>query len=64
VASAYGLDPVAVKAGSLTEYLKTSPKPFARYSRVSNAKLVQDFGFTPKSFPEGLKEVIIQQSKS
>jgi dTDP-4-dehydrorhamnose reductase len=61
VAQTYGYDESQVKEGSLTEYLKSSPRPFARFGRISNGKLVSEFGFTPKTLVEGLKTIKAQQ---
>lgn len=62
VAEAYGFDPNLVQKGSLTEYLKTASRPFARYVELSNAKAVKELGLTFLDFPQGLAKIKQQQS--
>lgn len=54
--------PGEVKPGKLDDYLKQVPRPYQRTMKVSNAKLIADFGITPKTFPEGIQ--IIKQQES
>jgi dTDP-4-dehydrorhamnose reductase len=61
VATAYGFDPSIVKEGSLTEYLKTASRPFAKTVAMSNAKATQVLGFHFHTVDEGLSEVKKQQ---
>lgn len=61
VAAAYGYDPAVVKEGSLTEYLKTNPRPFARYAAMSNEKSCRELGITFASMEQGLVEIKKQQ---
>ncbi len=60
VASAYGFDPSVVKEGSLTEYLKTASRPFARTVIMSNVKASQTLGLHFASLDEGLSRVAQQ----
>lgn len=61
VAATYGFDPNMVKEGSLTEYLKSSPRPFARHLRVSNAKAVNELDLTFVDLKTGLASIKKQQ---
>ena len=61
VAKTYGFDPSVVKEGSLTKYLETNPRPFARYARMSNAKFVAFSGLVPMTVALGLAEIKKQQ---
>lgn len=61
VATAYGLDPALVKAGSLSEYLQVSPRPFARTVAMSNQKATKILGLKYSTIAEGLIEVKRQQ---
>ncbi|PIR99255.1 hypothetical protein COT87_00380 [Candidatus Collierbacteria bacterium CG10_big_fil_rev_8_21_14_0_10_44_9] len=61
VATAYGFDPNIVKEGSLTEYLKTSARPFARTLAMSNVKATQALGLHFATIDEGLVEIKKQQ---
>lgn len=62
VASAYGFDPAIVKEGSLTEYLKTAARPYARTVNMSNAKARDVLGLHFASIDEGLAELKKQQA--
>ena len=61
VASAYGFDPSVVKEGSLTEYLKSAARPFARTVKMSNQKSSDILGLTFMTIDEGLAEIKKQQ---
>jgi dTDP-4-dehydrorhamnose reductase len=61
VAVAYGYGADVVKEGSLTEYLKTASRPFARKVAMSNEKAKKDLGLTFASLEEGLAEIKKQQ---
>lgn len=61
VAIAYGFDPSVVKEGSLTEYLKTAARPFARKVAMSNVKATQVLGLHFATIDEGLAELKKQQ---
>lgn len=61
VATAYGFDPNIVKEGSLTEYLKTSARPYARTVAISNQKATDVLGFHFATIDEGLAEIKKQQ---
>ncbi|MFH2086001.1 MAG: NAD(P)-dependent oxidoreductase [bacterium] len=61
VASAYGFDANLVKEGSLTEYLKTAARPFARAVAMSNQKASQTLGLHFATIDEGLTEIKKQQ---
>ena len=61
VAAAYGFDPSIIKEGSLTEYLKTAARPFARTVAMSNAKATQALGLHFATIDEGLAEIKKQQ---
>jgi dTDP-4-dehydrorhamnose reductase len=52
--------PGEIKAGSLTEYLKSNPRPYQKNMKISNQKLISEFNYTPKTLKEGL-QVIKQQ---
>ncbi|OGD71166.1 hypothetical protein A2187_02020 [Candidatus Collierbacteria bacterium RIFOXYA1_FULL_46_24] len=62
VAVAYGFDPSLVQKGSLTEYLKTASRPFARHVAMSNAKATKQLGLTFAGIDQGLAELKKQQS--
>lgn len=62
VATIYGFDPSRVKEGNLTEYLKTNPRPFARYGRMSNEHTSKALGITFHTIDSGLAELLKQQS--
>lgn len=49
--------PGEVKPGSLADYLNTINRPYQKTMRVSNQKLVHDFGLKMKTFEEGLEEI-------
>lgn len=57
VAVSYGFDPSVVKEGSLTEYLKTASRPFARTVAVSNQKASTILGLHFATVDEGLAEI-------
>lgn len=61
VATTYGFDPSLVKQGSLTEYMKTATRPFARYVAMSNTKATQDLGLNFATLEAGLAEIKKQQ---
>lgn len=61
VATAYGFDPIVVKEGSLTEYLRTAPRPFARNVAVSNQKATRELGLTFSNLDSGLSAIKKQQ---
>jgi len=61
VATAYGFDPSVVKEGSLTEYLKTAQRPFARKVIMSNEKTSTILGLHFATLGEGLAEIKKQQ---
>lgn len=54
VAKTFGFDPALVKQGTLTEYLKNNPRPFARNSALSNHKAVTELGLTFADIDAGL----------
>lgn len=57
VATSYLFDPTIVKEGSLTEYLKTSAKPFARFAHMNNDKATSVLGLHFSTIDEGLTEL-------
>jgi dTDP-4-dehydrorhamnose reductase len=61
VAVAYGYGADVVKEGSLTEYLKTASRPFARKVAMSNAKASSGLGLTFATLDEGLAAIKKQQ---
>jgi dTDP-4-dehydrorhamnose reductase len=61
VAVAYGFGKDVVKEGSLTEYLKTASRPFARKVAMDNSKAAKDLGLTFATVDEGLAEIKKQQ---
>lgn len=61
VASAYGFDPSVVKEGSLTEYLKSAARPFARTVKMSNQKSAGVLDVAFMTIDEGLVEIKKQQ---
>lgn len=61
VAKAYGFDPESVKAGSLTEYLKTATRPFARHVAMSNSKSSKELGLVFADLPSGIDLIKSQQ---
>jgi len=62
VAKAFGLDSSLVKKGSLVEYLKNNPRPFARYVAMDNSKATKDLQISFMTLEEGLKALSSQQS--
>lgn len=62
VATAYGFDESVVKEGSLTEYLKSASRPFARHVAMSNHKTSQALGLHFATIEEGLAEIKKQQA--
>lgn len=62
VATAYGFDPSVVKEGSLTEYLKTASRPFARHVAMNNAKATSALGLHFATIDEGLSAIKMQQA--
>jgi len=52
--------PGEVKPGSLTEYLKSNPRPYQKTMKVSNQKLVREFGIKMTTLEEGLTAVKTQ----
>ncbi|MFH2019640.1 MAG: NAD(P)-dependent oxidoreductase [bacterium] len=57
VAVTFGFDPNLVKEGSLTSYLESNPRPFARFAALSNTKLKSELGITMLTVDEGLSEL-------
>lgn len=57
VAAAYGFDPSAVKEGSLAEYLKSAPRPFAKTVKMSNQKASDLLGIKFATIDEGLETI-------
>lgn len=62
VAVAYDFDPNVVKEGSLTEYLKTATRPFARTVKMSNQKASEVLGLHFATIDEGITEIKKQQA--
>jgi dTDP-4-dehydrorhamnose reductase len=62
IASAYGFDPSVVKEGSVTEYLKSTARPFARTVHMSNQKTSDILGLKFATLDEGLAEIKKQQN--
>lgn len=60
VATAYGFDPALVQEGSLTEYLKSAARPFARHVAMSNAKATSELGLHFATIDEGLSAIKAQ----
>lgn len=54
VATAFGFDPSVVKEGSLTEYLRSASRPFARHVAMSNAKATAELGVQFATLEQGL----------
>jgi dTDP-4-dehydrorhamnose reductase len=46
-----------IKPGLLVEYLKTVKRPYQQTMKVSNQKLIHDFGIKMMSFPEGIRSI-------
>jgi len=61
VAVAYGFDKNIVKAGSLTEYLKSASRPFARTVAMASTKAQKELGLTFASIDEGIAAIKKQQ---
>lgn len=61
VAFIYGFNPNVVKKGTLTEYLKSAPRPFARHVAMSNTKAIRELGLTFADIDVGLSEIKKQQ---
>lgn len=55
VAERFGFDKSLVQKGSLTNYLEHSPRPFSRYSGISNAKATRELGVKFATIQEGLQ---------
>lgn len=62
VARAYGFPESDVKEGSLTEYLKTAARPFARNVAMSNQKASQQLGIHFATLDEGMEIIKKQQA--
>jgi len=62
VAMTYGFDPSVVKEGSLSQYLKTAARPFARKVAMSNQKASDILGMHFASIDEGLEAIKKQQT--
>lgn len=62
VAVAYGFNPELVKEGSLTEYLKTAARPFARTVEMSNQVTSKALNIKFATLEEGLAIIKAQQS--
>lgn len=62
VAATYGFDTSLVEEGTLTEYLTTHPRPFARHGRISNEYTSKVLGLTFHTIESGLIELINQQN--
>jgi len=58
VAIQFGFDPLVVKKGSLTEYLKSASRPFARYVAMSNSKATRELGINFATIEKGLAAVL------
>ena len=61
VAVAYGFDPNLVKEGSLTQYLKSANRPYARRVAMSNTKASDVLGLHFMTIDEGLSAIKSQQ---
>ncbi|MFZ2199418.1 MAG: NAD(P)-dependent oxidoreductase [Microgenomates group bacterium] len=61
VAVAYGYGADVVKEGSLTEYLKSAARPYARKVAMSNEKASKELGLTFATIDEGLAAIKKQQ---
>ena len=61
VAVAYGFDPNLVKEGSLTQYLKSASRPYARAVAMSNVKASDVLGLHFMTIDEGLSAIKSQQ---
>ena len=57
VAKAYGFDPGVVRQGSLTEYLKSANRPFARTVKMANDKAKKKLILYLSTFEEGLAAI-------
>lgn len=62
VALAYGFDQTLVKEGSLTKYLETAARPFARTVAMSNQKASEVLGIHFMTLAEGLGAIKQQQT--
>lgn len=60
VASTFNFDPKIVKKGSLTEYLKSANRPYARTVKLSNDKAKRELGLTLKTIDEALLDITNQ----
>lgn len=60
VAVTFGFDPKLVKEGSLTSYLESNPRPFARFAALDNRKLKTELGISMCTIDEGLSELASQ----
>mgnify|MGYP001596600967 CR=1 FL=1 len=57
VAQTFALDPSTVKRGSLTEFLKTTNRPYQKRLADSNAKLKTELGVSMRTLDEALLEM-------
>lgn len=64
VAAVYNLDSRQVGKGSLTAYLAKNPRPFARYSALSNAKAKSELGLDFVTIEQGLAAIKKQQESN
>lgn len=59
IAKKAGIDPNLVREGSLTEYLKTSNRPYPRNTALDCTKLVEALDFTLQMVEQALEQVIL-----
>lgn len=59
VAVKAGFDPKLVQSGSLTEYLKTTARPYPRNTALDCGKLVEALDFTLQTVEQALEQVIL-----
>lgn len=57
VASTFGFDPKIVEEGSLTEYLKSANRPYARNVKLSNNKAKKELGVILRTIDESLSDM-------
>jgi len=55
--------PGEIEKGSLEKYLASNPRPYQKYMKISNKKLITELKYTPKTLKEGLEIIKTQMEK-
>lgn len=63
VADVFGFDKGKIKKGSLTEFLKTDPRPRHQYLGLSNQKIKKELGIKMRAVKEALQLIKLQRKQ-